>query len=103
MAFFSIIIILSKDIFLCLLMGDLRVGEKKEGEDMSDTKAIIVFIALSIALLLGIRLLPKSESILVIEKPAAVSTYAVDYITRISHPALGQKIPAGYTVKVKEY
>jgi hypothetical protein len=49
---------------------------------MKDTKEIIIFIALSAVLLIGIGFLPKSESKLVPQ--TATPTYAVNHVMQSS-------------------
>ena len=68
---------------------------------MSDTKALITFIALSVLLLIGIGLLPESEPIIVPET-AAADTSAVVHVIQ-SNPALVKEASAGWRVTVQEY
>lgn len=70
---------------------------------MSDTKASIIFIALSAVLLTGIGLLPKSEPILVPETAATAANSAVVHVIQTSHPAPVKETSAGWTVTVQEY
>ena len=61
---------------------------------MSDTKAVIVFIALSAVLLIGIDLLPKSVPTVV---PETATTAIQDpvQVTQTYDPATVKTIPAG--------
>ena len=69
---------------------------------MNDTKASLIFMALSAVLLIGIGLLPESEPIQVPEKAATVATSAV-HVIQTSDPVLVKETSAGWKVTVQEY
>lgn len=69
---------------------------------MSDTKSLLVFIALSAVLLIGISLLPEAEPILVTET-AATPTSTIVRVNQPSDLVKGGVTPAGWTIIVQKY
>ncbi len=70
---------------------------------MSDKKALIIFIALSVVLLTGIGLLPKSVTIPTPETAVTTTTSSDVHVTQTSDPVPVNETTAGWTVTVKEY
>lgn len=69
---------------------------------MTDTKSVIIFLALATVLLTGIGLLPKSEPIQITET-VATPTSTVVHVDQTSDLALGGVTPTDWTVAVQKY